>query len=270
MAVITVSDGTPIYYRDQGEGPVLVLLHGLMLSVDGFWTRNLEQLSQSCRVIAIDHRSHGKSGKPAGEHTIAQCARDLHEVLEALDVNNVTLAGVAFGAMVAFDYLRQFGNGRLSRLAIIEAQVRLLNDEGWEHPTFGDFPAEAGQGFLAGCQQSREPLTGFLTGAFAEAPAASEMQRMQHEAWQTPTPAVIDYVADMIAADYRADLPTIDLPCLLVYGRKNNIPIPSELGAWIHRQLADSQLMLFDDSGHSPFYESPDRFNRVLSEFVNG
>ncbi|MEL7030385.1 MAG: alpha/beta hydrolase, partial [Pseudomonadota bacterium] len=119
MPYASSKDGTPIYYMDAGEGPVLVLLHGLMLTAEGFWTRNFDVLAESCRVIAIDHRSHGLSGKPLGPHSIKQCAEDLKDVLDALDVQNVTLAGVAFGAMVMLEYRRLFGDHRLSRLAII-------------------------------------------------------------------------------------------------------------------------------------------------------
>lgn len=269
MAFITVEDGTPIYYQDQGSGPTLVLLHGLMLTADGFWTRNLDTLANRCRVIAIDHRSHGQSGKPLGTHSIQQCAADLKQVLDTLEVENACLAGVAFGAMVALEYRRHYQNHRLSKLAIIEAQVRLTNDEGWEHPTFGDFPKEAGVGFLEACRQSREALSGFLASAFGTPPEASQMQRMQQQAWLTPTQAAIEYVEDMIAADYRSDLASIDLPTLLIYGRMNNVPIPTEIGRWIAEQIPNSRLERFEDAGHSPFYEQADRFNSLLSDFVN-
>lgn len=268
MAYVELSDGTPIYYRREGAGPTLVLLHGLMLNVDDFWTKNLKPLAESCEVIAIDHRSHGMSGKPRGEHSISQCARDLKEVLDALEVEQVTLAGVAFGAMVALEYRRLFGNRRLSKLVIIEAQVRLTNDEGWAHPTFGDFPAEAGAGFIEGCKLSREPLTGFLAGAYGSPIPEQDMARMQAAAWLTPTDAAISYVQDMISADYRADLAGVDLPTLLIYGRKSNVPIPSELGAWIADQIPNNRLELFMESGHSPFWEEPDKFNETLLSFV--
>lgn len=270
MPYVNANDGTPIYYSDEGDGPVLVLLQGLMLTADGFWTRNIADLAQTCRVIAIDHRSHGQSGKPLGPHSISQCAEDLKIVLDALDVSDVTLVGVAFGAMVMLEYRRQFGDSRLGKLVIVEAQVRLTNDEGWEHPTFGDFPAEAGAGFVEGCRHSREPLTGFLLGAFGTPPSEEEMNRMQAQAWLTPTLAAIEYVEDMIAADYRGDLTGIDLPTLLIYGRMNNVPIPSELGAWIAKQIPGARLERFADAGHSPFYEQPERFNALLSEFAHG
>lgn len=269
MAYLTAEDGAPLYYRDQGTGAPLILLHGLMLTADGFWTRNIDALARNCRVIALDHRSHGQSGKPLGPHSIKQCAADLKEVLDELQIQDATVAGVAFGAMVALEYLRQYGNHRLEKLAIVEAQVRLTNDEGWEHPTFGDFPAEAGAGFLDACRQSREALSGFLAGAFGTPPEAGEMGRMQQQAWLTPTQAAIEYIEDMIAADYRSDLAGIDLPTLLIYGRMNNVPLPTEIGRWIADQIPDSRLERFEDAGHSPFYEQPDRFNSLLMEFAN-
>lgn len=270
MAYVHAEDGTPIYYRDQGSGPVLVLLHGLMLTADGFWTRNLDALSQSCRVIAIDHRGHGQSGKPLGPYTIRQCAEDLKHVMDTLGLEAVTLAGVAFGAMVALEYRRHYGDARLARLAIVEAQVRLTNAEGWPHPTFGDFPAEAGAGFVEACRQSREALSGFIAGAFGTPPSDDEMARMQHEAWLTPTQAAIDFVEDMIDADYRQDLSGISLPTLLIYGRLNNVPIPTEIGRWMAGQIPDARLERFEDAGHSPFYEQPERFNALLTAFAHG
>ncbi|WP_439486426.1 alpha/beta fold hydrolase [Blastomonas fulva] len=270
MAHIAAADGTPIYYVDQGSGPVLVLLQGLMLTADGFWGSNLAPLAARCRVIAIDHRSHGQSGKPLGRHTIRQCAEDLKHVLDGLDLADVTLAGVAFGAMVMLEYRRHFGNHRLARLAIVEAQVKLTNATGWDHPTFGDFPPEAAAGFVEACHHSREPLTGFLLGAFGTPPPDEDMARMQAQAWLTPTQAAIDYVEDMIAADYREDLPGIDLPTLLIYGRMNNVPIPSELGQWIAGQIPGARLDRFSDAGHSPFHEQPERFNALISDFAHG
>lgn len=268
MAYVTMVDGTPIYYREAGEGKPVVFLQGLMLTAEGFWTKNLDAIAENNRVIAFDHRSHGLSGKPLAGHSVEQCAEDLREVLEQLNLSDVTLVGVAFGAMVILEYLRRYGSQRLSALVIVEAQVRLLNAPDWEHPTFGDFSEDAAAGFVAACEESRGALSGFLDGAFGSPPSAEEMQRMQCEAWLTPTGAAIEYVRSMIAADYRSDLSHITLPVLLIYGRSNNVPIPSELGSWMHSQLADSRLELFEESGHSPFYEDPVRFNQSVTEFV--
>lgn len=269
MATHWLSDETPLYYIDRGTGRPIVLLQGLMLTADYFWQRNIDALTRGNRVIAPDHRSHGLSGKPLGGHSIRQCAQDLKELIDALDLHEVTLAGVAFGAMVMFEYLRAYGPHRIARLAVIEAQVRLTNAPDWPHPTFGDFPAEAGAGFIAACRQSRAPLKGFLEGAFMTLPDETTMAQMQAQTWLTPTGAVIEYIEDMLAADYRADIARIPVPTLFLYGRGGNHTLPTELGKWLHGQLPGSLYLEFTASGHSPFWEEADRFNHELASFVN-
>jgi non-heme chloroperoxidase len=270
MAYLSLSDETPIFYSDAGKGRPIVLLQGLMLSASYFWKKNAADISKTNRLVTYDHRSHGLSGKPLSGHTIKQCALDLKEILDALDLKDVTLGGVAFGAMVMFEYLRQFGAHRIAKLAVIEAQVRLTNAPGWDHPTFGNFPAEAGAGFVAGCRQSRAPLKGFLGGAFGKLPADDIMAEMQAETWLTPTGAVIEYIEDMLAADYRADVAKVPVPTVFMYGRNNNMTLPTELGRWMQSQLPGSKFVSFDQSGHSLFWEEPEKFSRELTQFVNG
>jgi len=269
MPHIIISDGTPIWYQDHGEGPVVVLLQGLMLSADYFWQKNQPELAKSARIITLDLRSHGQSGKPLTGHSIAQCARDLEEVFDKLNLDQVTLGGCAFGAMVALDYIRQFGTDKLCALIIIEAQLRLTNADDWPHATFGDFSAEAGAGFVAACRESRAPLGGFLQGAFANLPDEHILAEMDAQMWLTPTNAVIEYIEDMLIADYRADVSQISLPTLLIYGRGQNATLPTELGRWIHDQMPNSTYVEFKNSGHSPFWEEPDLFNGTISEFIS-
>jgi non-heme chloroperoxidase len=270
MAYLSLGDETPIYYTDDGKGKPIVLLQGLMLTAGYFWKKNRADIAKANRLVTFDHRSHGLSGKPLSGHSIKQSAMDLKEVLDQLDLKDVTLGGVAYGAMVMFEYLRHFGAHRIAKCAVIEAQVRLTNTPGWEHPTFGNFPAEAGAGFVAGCRQSRAPLKGFLGGAFSTPPSADIMNEMQIETWLTPTGAVIEYIEDMLAADYRADVAKIPVPTVFMYGRNNNMTLPTELGRWMHSQLPGSKFVTFDKSGHSLFWEEPEKFNRELTAFANG
>ena len=76
-----------------------------MFGADYFWQKNIPQLSQHCRVIAIDMRGHGFSGKPNGGYNIKQLASDINEVLVKLNLNDVVLGGMAIGALSILQYL---------------------------------------------------------------------------------------------------------------------------------------------------------------------
>ena len=82
---LRLDDGVPLFYIDEGQGKPLVLIHNLMFGADYFWQKNIPQLSHHCRVIAIDMRGHGFSGKPNGGYNIKQLASDINEVLVKLN-----------------------------------------------------------------------------------------------------------------------------------------------------------------------------------------
>lgn len=269
MPYMTLSDDLPVWYQDEGEGRPIVLLQALMGTASYFWQHN-RPLAKTNRLISYDLRGHGLTGKPLGGYTIRQCAHDLNEVLTRLELEDVTVGCFALGAMVALEYLRIYGPARLSKLIIIETQVRLTNAPGWDHPYLGNFTAEDAEGFVQACQPNRQLLKGFLEGAFNQKPQPDVMERLEAETWLTPTSVVIDYVREMVAADYREDISRIPLPTLFVYGRKNNNTLPTELGRWMHEQLPGSTLLEYQNSAHHPYWEEADRFNEDVAKFVNG
>lgn len=269
MAYITLSDGCPLWYSDDGQGPVLVMLQGLQFPSGFFWQKVVPQLSGRNRVITIDLRGQGLSGKSAGGHSIAGNADDLEQLFEALGLSDVLLLGVAYGGMVALTYLEQHGSKRLRGLVLSEMTARLINADGWEHPTFGDFPAEAGAGFVAGVRADRNAaLGGFLMASFATLPDPDTLAEMTAQTWLTPTETVACLIEDMVRQDYRAALPGIKLPTLLVYGRSTNPVMPGPIGRWMQAQISGSRLVELESAGHSPFWDDPEGFCRAVAAFA--
>ena len=113
MAYLTLSDGVPLYYIDEGKGRPLVLLHALMFNADFYWQKNIPELAKNCRVIAVDSRGQGLSGKPNHGYTIEQFAADLQELLVQLDLRDVVLAGLSLGGFTSLEYLKNFGTERI-------------------------------------------------------------------------------------------------------------------------------------------------------------
>jgi pimeloyl-ACP methyl ester carboxylesterase len=269
MAWLTLPDGCPLWYADEGQGPVLVMLQGLQFPAGHFWQKVLPDLARTNRVITLDLRGQGLSGKSAGGHSIADNADDLASALEQLGLERILLLGVAYGGMVALTYLRKHGGSRLRALCLSEMTARLSNAEGWAHPTFGDFPAEAAAGFAAGVRADRTAaLGGFLLSSFATTPDPATLAEMTAQTWLTPTDTVATLIEDMVRQDYRADLAGIGLPTLLVYGRSNNPVMPGEIGRWMQGQIPGSELVELPDAGHSPFWDDPAGFAGAVARFA--
>jgi pimeloyl-ACP methyl ester carboxylesterase len=110
---------TQIHYEDKGTGPVLVLLHGVWMS-SRFFSVQIDALSKTHRVIALDFRGHGQSAFVAHGHTVPQYARDLHAMIDALGLSRVALLGWSMGAFVIWDYIKQFGTQRLEAVVVVD------------------------------------------------------------------------------------------------------------------------------------------------------
>ena len=93
MAYIETPDGVPLYYEDRGNGEAILLIHAWTMNAEYWWQKNMPKLAESHRVIAVDLRGHGLSGKTDEGHKLAQYARDVRHLCEALDLAGATLVG---------------------------------------------------------------------------------------------------------------------------------------------------------------------------------
>ena len=268
MPYFTTSDGVPLYYADQGTGRPLILQHALMFGADFFWQKNIPELARGCRVIALDARGNGLSGKPNTGYNFARLAQDLRELILHLDLRDVVLGGLSLGGFTSIEYLRTFGRDRIGALALMEMTPRLPSAPGWEHPTFGNFPEEMARGYGTAFRANRAIYNDFFNAAFLTPPAGEELAAMLANTWLTPTDAAAELIDQMAARDDRAWLPKIPVPVALFYGYPNNRILPTALGQWLQSQIPGSRLVLFGNSSHSPFWEEPAKFNAELLKFV--
>lgn len=269
MAYHWLSDGVPLWYEERGEGKPLVLLQGLQFPAGYFWQKNVDALAAHNRVIMLDLRGQGLSGKPSGDHSVSRNAADLAEFLAARDISDAFLLGVAFGGIVLLRFLQEHGSERLRAIGLCEMSPRVMSAEGWDHPTFGDFPPEAARGYGAAVRADRALLDGFLHAAFADPLDAETMAEMKSQMYLTPTETVAAIIDDMVEPDYREFLPSVTLPTLLVYGRKNNPVMPGRVGAWMAERMPAAELVELDTGGHSIFWEDPHGFNAAVNDFAS-
>src|SRR5208337_1031980 len=118
--VARIRDGARIYYEDRGQGQPILLVHGWTCS-SRFWQKNVAELAKEFRVITLDLRGHGNSSKILSGHTIAQYARDVREIIELLQLEDLTLAGWSLGGPVVLSYYDQYrDDSGLKALGLID------------------------------------------------------------------------------------------------------------------------------------------------------
>lgn len=261
----TLSDGAVLAYLDQGTGPVVLLVHGVcMTSI--FFEHNIDVLARDHRVIAVDLRSHGDSPTSRSGNTVAQYARDLYELMVGLDLHDVTGVGWSMGTFVWWDHLWQFGTERLTRLCVVSQGPSDLTRPDWpngiatpdELGSFVDAMQTDFVGFFSGFvpEMVKNPLPDVQVDAFVQEIAKIE-----------PNPGTV-ILADQTLRDYRAFLRGLDVPHLLVWGVDEKV-VKLASGHWLAEALSDAELHIFDESGHCPMWEEPQRFNPLLTEWIS-
>ncbi|MFC7250523.1 alpha/beta fold hydrolase [Halomicroarcula sp. GCM10025324] len=259
-------NGAELYYEDHGEGDPIVFLHGATAGLR-YFEPQLASLSNEYRTLAVDFRGHGRSEKTELGHTLSQYARDVHEFLRQLDLDDVVIAGWSMGAIVSWEYIDQFGTDRVRAMVDVDMEPSPMKRDDYEYGSYGRDDLEQTIN-----QIQTDPL-GLLeeqaTGMLKEKPSRELRNLILDEGSQTP-PAIQGTLMFglLYLRDYRDILSTIDVPTLVCAGadEKWRSVESVEYAAEI---LPESSFELFEDSGHCITVEEPERFNRILSDFIN-
>src|SRR5690606_14352213 len=121
MPTIRTDDGHDIYYKDWGEGPIVVFSHGWPLNADAWDAQLLFLVQNGFRVVAHDRRGHGRSAQTSARNGMDGYADDLAAVFEALDLREVTLVGHSTGGGEVARYIGRHGTGRVAKAVLLAA-----------------------------------------------------------------------------------------------------------------------------------------------------
>lgn len=255
-----------LYYEESGEGQPIVFLHGMLASLR-FFEPQLTGLSDEYRPVAIDFRGHGRSEKTDVGHTVGQYARDIHAFLERQDLDDVVLVGWSMGAFVTWDYVDQFGTDRIRGLVDVDMEASRFQWEDYDH---GLTDLKGLMDTLALVQKDRTAIIDRLTEVVVSDPTP-ETRRLQIDGiTRTPAPVRSAIMFDTLTRDYRSILPNVDVPQLVCAGADEETTRGTVASVrHVTDLVPDAEFELFQDSGHVPCLEEPERFNRVLSEFVD-
>src|SRR5262247_420794 len=125
-STVTTKDGTQIYYKDWGKGPVVTFSHGWPLNADMWDGQMLFLVNNGFRCVALDRRGHGRSSQPSYGNDMNGYADDLAAVIEALDLKQATLVGHSTGGGEVARYIGRHGTSRVSKAVLIAAVPPLM------------------------------------------------------------------------------------------------------------------------------------------------
>lgn len=250
-------DDVVLHYTDHGAGRPLVAVHGVWMS--GRFFAGQAPLADRLRLVVPDLRGHGRSAKVRHGHTVAAYARDLHALLEHLGLRDVVLAGWSMGALVCWEYLRQFGQDRVGALAVLAEPPTEFAWPGWPHG--GTTLAQLGEANAAIQEGYADAAAQFTASMFARPPADLAELVAQNLLVEPATASAI--FVDMTLRDYRELLDEIRMPALLVFGRHDPFTSPA-VGEHLRDALPDARLEILEHSADVPQLEEPLAVNAAL------
>ena len=255
MPYIVPPDEVPLYYEEAGQGENILLIHGGAANTR-FWQKQVPVLSRRFHVVALDLRGHGNSGKTDDRNNVAQCGRDLRYILETLRLDSVVVIGWSLGSSVVRSYIQQFGVQRLAGYINVD------------QPPYGAGLTEDGlRQLVSGIRGHKfrahwERLKSF----FSMPPAEDDLHWMTCEMMKTPTGVYCSILEDSWGSDFRPMLAQITIPTVICVASKGLTP--PDIAQFMVQTKPRARLERFDNCGHMLFWEQPEKFNQMVSDFV--
>jgi pimeloyl-ACP methyl ester carboxylesterase len=269
-----VLHGQPVSYIQAGQGPVIVLIHGITSS-SRTWARVLPGLAERHTVIALDLLGHGASGKPRGDYSLGAYASGIRDLLVALGHERGTVVGHSLGGGIAMQMAYQYPE-RLERLVLVSSGglgrevnilLRAATLPGSEYvlPLLAGSPARAAisaaTGLLSRVGVHASPDVEGIADGFASLAADDARRAFIHTAR-----SIIEPSGQRVSATDRLYLAAW-LPTMLVWGERDRM-IPVEHARRAAAEMPGSRLEVFESAGHFPFNDDPERFVATLSDFI--
>lgn len=266
--------GHDVSYRTGGEGPLVLLIHG-MAGSSSSWKPILEDLGRSVTYLAPDLPGHGHSAKPRGDYSLGAQATFLRDLLASLGHERATIVGTSLGGGIAMQFAYQYPE-RCERLVLVCAGglgeevmpiLRMLAVPGLE--------LVLPLAFLPAVKTPIETVTRWFSHiGLQPAPVTNEMWRAYSSLLDAETRtafmhtlrSVVDLRGQRVSALDKLYL-TQDVPTLLIWGSDDPV-IPVRHAYDAHEAMPDSTLRVMEGCGHFPYVEAPREFVDVLTTFI--
>lgn len=285
-------DGAEIRYVDVGSGRPMLYVYGFGSSIES-QAPFIEAMRAGGRIIVFDQRGFGMT-PAAGEMGIHQSARDVRALLEHLDLHDAVLYGYSMGAAVTFSYVEQFGTDRLSKIILGDMSPKLINEDDWDlglyqgcytramyeedleliRTDYKRFALRVAGGLLFPDSAS---IVRSLTGTAKEMRfrilerrhdlIAQVLIKGMVDIPEEHMAANRDYWCTMAGSDFRAVLPRMDVPVLILYADPGSGYRPAT-AAYMKAHIPDAALMPIYGCTHMAASENPMQWRGCVAAFA--
>jgi len=264
---IEVEPNVRLHITDAGEGRPIVLIHGWPLSDEMYEYQYHELIDKKFRVIGITLRGFGKSNKPYGTYDYDVLAADVKKVLDTLEIDDAVLVGFSMGGAIAIRFVSNYDGAHVSRLALIAAAAPIWTQR-------KDFPYNLPKSAADELIELNYKDRPKLLSDFAKIFSATETSLSEGiRSWlngiclSASSYATAQCLIALRDTDLRSDLVKIGIPTVIMHGKKDKI-CSFNLAEQMNAGIAHSQIIAFENSGHSLFLEETKKFNSELIKFA--
>lgn len=270
MNTVELRNGSRLAYRDQGRGPVMLLVHGWGVSGELFGEQ-LSALADRFRVIVPDLPGHGASGVFPASGGFEDLADAIAQLIEQLQLRSFTLLGWSLGALVVWDLVARYPQADIAALVTVDMVPRILNDDGW---SFGLREGRDHHAFDREIELIRSDWPAYvdllaprLVSPGADTPAPELLARIKAAAIANHPPSMAKLWELLVEQDFRSLLPKLTFPTLVITGGRSALYSVAS-GEWVAGQIPSARFEIFEGGGHAPHLDQPQRFNQLLADFV--
>ncbi|MGG5287995.1 alpha/beta fold hydrolase [Pseudomonas shirazensis] len=270
MSTFVTRDGTSIYFKDWGSGKPVLFSHGWPLDAD-MWDTQMEFLaSRGYRAIAFDRRGFGRSDQPWTGYDYDTFADDIAQLIEHLDLRDVSLVGFSMGGGDVSRYIGRHGSERVAKLVLLGAVTPVFgksesNPDGVDASVF--------EGIQAGLRADRAQfLADFATPFYGinkgQAVSAGVQAQTLNIALLASLKATLDCVSAFSATDFRPDMAKIDVPTLVIHGDADQIVPMETTGKRAAEMIKGAEFKVYSGAPHGFAVTHAQQLNEDLLAFL--
>ena len=266
------SQSINIHYEDLGSGKPVILIHGWPLTHQSWEMQVPALLANGNRVITYCRRGFGQSSKPSSGYDYNTLADDLSDIINHLNLTNVTLVGFSMGTGEVARYLAKYGATRINKAVFISGILPALlktenNPDGVDEKVFRNMIEKCTEDRPAFMQEFIDNF--YAHGVLNRADVSDGIKQFSwNMAMQASPIATVSCISSWLE-DFRGDIQTITIPTLVIHGSGDKITPIKATGERLRALLPNCEYIELNGAPHGLTVSHPQEVNAALISFIN-